>query len=90
MPRQRFLEQRQRPGLERLRQQRVIRVAESLHRDGPGRVPIQATLVDEEPHQLGNADRRVGIIELHGVTLGKLLHRTAHDVEKVQHVLQRA
>jgi hypothetical protein len=61
---QRLPEHRQRPGFQRLRQQGVVGVAEGGHRDFPGLVPGQVVLVDQEPHQLGDGDGRVGVVEL--------------------------
>ena len=64
VPRQRLAEQAQRPLLQRLGQQRVVGVAEGRDRDRPGLVPVEPPLVDQDPHQLGDADRRVGVVEL--------------------------
>ena len=32
----------------------------------PGILPRQTVLVDQQPHQLGHGDGRVGVVELHG------------------------
>jgi len=42
----------------------VVGVRERVLGDVPGLVPIQFVLIHQEPHQLGNPDRRVGVIEL--------------------------
>ena len=69
------LEQRDRPLLERLGQQRVVGVAEDLLGDVPGLVPRHALLVDQHAHQLGDGDGRVRVVELNGHLL-----REAHEV----------
>jgi hypothetical protein len=71
---QRLGEHLQRPGLQRLRQQGVVGVAEGRDRDFPGFVPVQLALVGEQPHQLGDRDRRMGVVELQGEPLGKFAH----------------
>ncbi len=69
VPRQRLAEDAQRPGLQRLGQQRVVGVGEGLDGDLPRLVPAQVVVVDEQPHQLGHRDRRVGVVELDGPLL---------------------
>jgi hypothetical protein len=56
----------------------------------PGLVPFEVVLVDEDAHQLGNADDRVGVVELEDDPLGQV-----PDVEVLGHrvldeVLDRA
>ena len=67
----RFAEHVQRPCLQRFRQQRVVGVAEGGHGDLPGLVPAEPTFVDEQPHQLGDADGRVSIVELQRESVGE-------------------
>ena len=74
--RQRLGEHRQRPRLQRLGQQGVVGVAERGHRDVPRLVPVELTLVDQQPHQLGDTDRRVGVVELQRESLGEVVART--------------
>ena len=64
MARQHALEQVDRPGLQRLRQQRVVGVGERADGDLPGVAPRQAMHVDQEPHQLGDRDARMRVVEL--------------------------
>src|SRR5262245_35449756 len=64
MPGQHALEKFQGPGLESLRQKRVIRIGERIARDLPGGVPIQKVFVQQQAHQLGHRNCRVGIVEL--------------------------
>ncbi|MNM92764.1 hypothetical protein D3C81_1051080 [compost metagenome] len=88
--RQDALEQRQRPLLQRLRQQGVVGVGEGAAGDVPGFVPGQAMVVDQQPHQLGNAHRRVGVVQLYRELLVEARDRQALGGEQAQHVLQRA
>ncbi len=46
------LEERDRPDLERLGQQRVVGVREHAPRDLPGLLPLELVLVDQQPDQL--------------------------------------
>ena len=64
VPRQQALEQRHRPGLERFRQQRVVRVVERLGGDAPGSAQGRLVLVDEEAHEFRDREGRMGVVEL--------------------------
>ena len=64
VPRQQAVEQRHRPALQRLRQQRVIGVAQRRLGDAPGVRPGKIVLIDQDAHQLGDRDRRMGVVEL--------------------------
>ena len=90
MARQHALEQGQRPALQRFRQQRVIGVAEGLAGDLPGLLPAHGVLVGQEPHQLGDGDRRMGVVELGAELLVEAFQRQLLDLHDPQHVLQRA
>ena len=69
--RQQALHQRHRPALQRLGQQRVVGVGEGGLRDRPGLVPFEAVEVDQNAHQLGDRDRRMGVVELDGRVFAK-------------------
>ena len=64
--RQHQLEPRHRPFLERFGQQRVVGVGQSLLRDVPGLVPTEVRFVEQNPHQLGDRQGRMSIVELDG------------------------
>jgi hypothetical protein len=83
-------EERQTPGLERFRQERVVRIGQCAPGDVPSLVPRHLPLVDQEPHQLGDRDRRMGIVQLRREHVREPLRRFALEVEQAQHVLQRA
>ena len=68
---QQELEPRDRPLFERLGQQRVVRVRERPLGEVPGLIPSEMRLVEQDPHQLGDGDGRVRIVELDGRPLGK-------------------
>ena len=55
-----------RPHFQGFRQQGVAGVVEGLGGDGPGGVPVVAVLIDEDAHELGDADHRMGVVELEG------------------------
>src|SRR6202035_2122613 len=59
------LEQFDRPGLERFRQQRVVGVGQRRYRDLPGIVPADVVEIDQDAHQLGDGEAGMGIVELH-------------------------
>ncbi len=65
MPRQQPFEQLDRPGLQRLGQQRVVGVGQRRDRDLPRLVPAEIVQVDQDPHQLGDGEARMGVVELH-------------------------
>ena len=65
MARQQPFEQFDRPGLERFRQQRVVGVGQRRHRDLPGIVPADVVEIDQDAHQLGDGEARMGVVELH-------------------------
>ena len=58
MPREERAEEIDRPLLQRLGQQRVIRVGERRARHRPRFVPAERVLIHEQAHQLGDRDRR--------------------------------
>ena len=62
--REHVLKQRQGPLLQRLRQQRVVRIRERVPRDLPCSLPFQAVLIDQQAHQFGNGQRRMRIVHL--------------------------
>ena len=74
------------PALQRLAHDRVVGIGHALLHDLPGLVPAQAVLVHEEPHQLGDNQRRVRIVDLDRVVLAEgadvapLFDVLAHDV----------
>jgi hypothetical protein len=65
----------------------VIRVGERRARDRPRLVPVESVLIDKKPHQLGDRDRRVRVIELHGPFFMKGGGRAAEQRMDTQHVL---
>ena len=79
-----------RPLLQRLGQQRVIRVGEGRARHRPRFVPAERVLIDEQPHQLRDGDRRMRVVELHGPFFVEGRGRAAEQRVDAQHVLQRA
>ena len=62
--RQETREQIDRPFLKSLRHDRMVCVSTGLRRHVPGLFPVQAFLVNKKSHQLGNRNRRMGVIHL--------------------------
>ena len=87
--RQQSLHQRDRPALERLGQQRVVGVVEHRRRDRPGLRPGDAVVVDQEPHELGDGDRRVRVVELDRDVVGQRDEVAVLLLVPAQQVLQR-
>ncbi len=79
MARQYFLEQADRPLLQRFRQQSVVGIRENLIADSPSGIPVQIFLVNQHPHQFRDGDSRVSIVELNGNLRGKVAEVTAMD-----------
>ena len=83
-------EQSDRPLLERLGKQRMVRVSHRLARHVPCRLPVHAIFIDEEAHELCDRKRGMRIVELNRIFLvemrgiGRRLEGDAH------HVLKRA
>ena len=71
VPRQHQLEQADRPVLQRLGQQRVVGVGQRPPRQVPGLVPAELRLVEQDPHQLGDGQRGMRVVELDGDLVGQ-------------------
>ena len=71
VPRHHELEPRQRPFLECFGEQRVVGVCQSLSCDVPGFVPAESGVVQQNPHEFGDGQGRVCIVELDGDFFGK-------------------
>ena len=89
VPRQQVLHQRDRPGLQRLGQQRVVRVVEDGRRDVPRELPRHLVHVDQEPHQLGDRDRRMRVVQLDRHVVGERRELAVLRLVPAQQVLQR-
>src|SRR5262249_17898003 len=66
MPWDQHLEQLDRPLLERLREQGVIRIREGAYGEVPGLLPAALPLIEQDAHQFGDSERRVRVIQLDG------------------------
>ena len=62
--RQQLADQGGRPHFQSFRKQCVAGVVEGLVGDGPSGIPVVAVLVDQDAHELRDADHRVGVVEL--------------------------
>ena len=73
--RQHRLQQRHRPLLQRLRRQRVIRETDARLRDFPCFLPGDVFFIDEEPHQLGDRQRGMRVVQLNRDLVGEISKR---------------
>ncbi len=71
VPWQQRLEPGHGPFLEGFRQQRVVGVRQRSLCEAPGLIPFQVCLVQQEPHELGNGNRGVRVVELDSDFLGQ-------------------
>ena len=82
-------EERHRPLLQCLGQQRVVRVRQRALRHGPRRVPVHDLFVDQQAHQLRDGDRGMGIVQLrHEPAIQRRQRATRLEVH-ADHVLER-
>ncbi len=77
------------PRLECFGHQRVVGVREGAARDVPGAGPLQPMHVDEQPHQFGDADRRMRVVQLDGDLVRQRIQVRVMDREAAQDVLER-
>src|SRR5262245_734606 len=73
MARQEQLERRDGPLFESLGQQRVVGVCQCSLSEVPSLIPSEMRLVEQDSHQLGDGNGRMGIVELNGYLFGKLV-----------------
>ncbi|MNM91888.1 hypothetical protein D3C81_1041990 [compost metagenome] len=89
VPGQQALHQRHRPAFQRFGQQRVVGVRQHGHGELPGLLPLQVPLIQQQAHQLGDGDGRMGVVELDGRLVGKAADGLALAEVPLQHILQR-
>ncbi len=89
VPRQQALEERDRPALQRLGQQRVVGVGRGLLRQLPGPVPGQPLVVEQHPHQLCHGDGGVGVVELDRHLVRQLVQAVVGALVAAQDVVDR-
>ena len=61
-----------RPLLQSLGQDRVVRVRHRLARDLPCLVPSESLFIDQDAHELGDGDRRMRVVDVDGDLVGEL------------------
>ena len=89
MPRQQPLEQFDRPGFQRFRQQRVIGVRQRRHRDFPRLVPAEIVQVDQDAHQLGDGKAWMGVVKLHRDFQSEVAQLPVRSKVALDQILQR-
>ena len=88
--RQQHLEPLERPFFEGFGQKRVVRVRQRPLGQVPGLVPSEVRVVEQDSHQLGDGDRRMGIVELDGGPFGKRAPVGVAAAESSDQIRQRA
>ncbi len=63
------------PAFQSLGENGMVGVRHGLGGNAPRFVPIHAGIIDKNPHQLGNDQRRMGIVDLNDVLLMEVLQR---------------
>ena len=89
MARQHAAHHGHRPGLQRFGHQRVVGVGEHLAALRPGAVPRHFVLIDQQAHQLGHGDGRVGVVQVDGHLVGQLVEQLVVVQVAADDVLQR-
>ena len=89
VPGEQSTEQLDGPDLQRLGQQGVAGIGKALAGDVPGLVPGDAAFVHQDPHQLGNGDHRVRVVELENHPLVQLAQVEAARQRVVDVIAQR-
>ena len=73
-----------RPALERLSEHGVVRVGDGIFCDVPRGIPVEARVVHQNAHQLGNDERGVRVVDLDDVLLVEV-RRRAVDLDVLAH-----
>ncbi len=87
--RQDLLQQVHRPGLKGLGHQGVVGIGEGAVGNGPGLLPTQLFLIQQDAHQFGDGDGGMGVIELDGHFIRQLVEIRVIFSEAVEDVAQR-
>ena len=82
--RQQRLHQLLRPALKRFGKHRVVRIGNGMGGDVPRRIPVEARIVHQNAHQLGNHKRRVRVVDLDHILFVEVLRRTV-DLDVLAH-----
>ena len=82
--RQKRLHQLLRPALQCLGKHRVVRVSDGVRRDVPRRVPVEARVIHQDAHELGDNERRVRVVDLNDILFVEVRRRTV-DLDVLAH-----
>ena len=82
--RQKRLHQLLRPALQRLGKHRVVRVSDGVRRDVPRRVPVEARIIHQDAHELGDDERGVRVVDLDDILFVEIRGR-AVDLDVLAH-----
>src|SRR5215472_9507390 len=90
LPGQKGFKPRNRPLLERFRQESVVGVGQGFSCKIPGLIPAEVRVVQQNTHQFSDRHRRMGIIELNRGPVGQLFPIRVMPQEASHQVSQRA
>ena len=83
------LDEALRPRLERLGHDGMVRIVDAGGDDIPRLVPAEAVVIEQQAHELGDDERRVRVVDLDDVVLGKVAHRAVARAVGAQDALRR-
>ena len=79
------------PAFQRFRHNGVIGISHDLRGQLPRLVPVKAALVHEQAHEFGDGEGGMSVVNVNGVELGEVFHRTAVSAQVALHdVLHRS
>ena len=76
-----------RPGLERFGHQRMVGIREDLAADVKSAVPAEFMFVNQQTHQFGDRQHRMGIIQVNGDLVRQVVPGLVHPPVAIQDVL---
>ncbi|MNZ87973.1 hypothetical protein D3C78_1068520 [compost metagenome] len=77
------------PALQRLRHQGMVGVGEGLAGDGPGGIPLQLMLIQQNAQHFRNGDGRVSIVQLDHFVLRQVFNLAARQMVLTQNIRHR-
>ena len=72
------------PALQRLGKHRVVRVSDGVRRNVPRRVPVEARIIHQDAHELGDDERGVRVVDLNDILFVEVRRRTV-DLDVLAH-----
>ena len=67
----------------------MVRIVDAGGDDGPCLVPAETVVIEQQAHELGDDERRVRVVDLDDMVLGKVAHRAVARAVGAQDALRR-